>query len=168
MGPEPAACIPQWMEVGPWPIAHGFTVHLFGPTSLRRSDLKLLELSHINEKLAALGVWFAFGDSVYPYLSNIRTYYKHQQRTQRQKMENRYFKSVRIAIEWSYGATANLFAYLRNLSKLKLLRSNRLLRIYFVCVLLRNCHVALYGGQESNCFDIVLPHDMLERYLNQL
>ena len=149
-------------------IAHGFTIHLFGPTSLRRSDLKLLEQSNINEKLAALGLWFAFGDSIYPYLSNIRTYYKHQQRTDSQKKENKLFKSVRIAIEWSYGAIANLFAYLRNLSKLKLFRSSRLLKIYFVCVLLRNCHVTLYGGIESNYFDIVLPGDMLERYLFQL
>jgi hypothetical protein len=148
-------------------IAHGFTVHLFGPTSLRRSDLKLLEESAINDKLAALGVWFAFGDSIYPWLSHIRTYYKHEHKTARQAMENRLFKSVRIAIEWTYGGISNLFAYLRNLSKLKLLRSSRLLRVYFACVLLRNCHVALYGGIESNYFEIVIPNDMLELYLNQ-
>jgi hypothetical protein len=148
-------------------IAHGFTIHLHGPTSLRRSDLKLLEESDINAKLAALGAWFAFGDSIYPWISNIRTYYKHENKTERQKLLNKLFKSVRIAIEWSYGAIKNLFGYLRNLSKLKLLRSDRLLRVYFVCVLLRNCHVALYGGIESNYFDIVIPDDMLERYLNQ-
>jgi len=132
---------------------------------LRRSDMKLLEESNLNDKLAAIGIWFAFGDSIYPWLSNIRTYHKHQDKTERQRMENRLFKSVRIAIEWSYGAISNLFAYLRNLSKLRLLRSKRLLHIFFVCVLLRNCHVALYGGIESNYFDIVIPSDMLEQYL---
>jgi hypothetical protein len=30
-----------------------------------------------------------------------------------------------------------------------------------------NCHVALYGGIESNYFEIVIADDMLERYLNQ-
>ena len=49
----------------------------------------------------------------------------------------------------------------------QLLRSDRLLKVYFACVLLRNCHVALYGGIESNYFDNVIPEDMLERYLNQ-
>lgn len=82
-------------------------------------------------------------------------------------MENYCYKSIRIAIEWSYGGVSNLFHYIRNLDKLKLLRSNRLLRVYFACQLLRNCHVALYGGIESNYFEIVLPDDMLERYLNQ-
>ena len=42
--------------------------------------MKLLEESNINDKLAALGIWFAFGDSIYPWLSNIRTYHKHQVR----------------------------------------------------------------------------------------
>jgi hypothetical protein len=38
----------------------------------------------------------------------------------------------------------------------------------YVCHLLRNCHVALYGGIESNYFDITLPDDMLEMYLESL
>ena len=81
------------------------------------------------------------------------------------KAENHFMKSVRIAIEWNYGATSNLFHYLRNVEKLKLMRNEHLTRVYFVCQLLRNCHVALYGGIESNYFNISLPTNMLEMYL---
>ena len=34
-------------------IAHGITIDLFGPTSLRRNDLKLLAESDINDRIAA-------------------------------------------------------------------------------------------------------------------
>jgi len=74
-------------------------------------------------------------------------------------------KSVRISIEWSYGAVSNMFHYLRNLDKLRLLRSEHLKRVYTVCHFLRNCHIALYGGIESNYFNLIMPHNMLEMYL---
>jgi len=74
-------------------------------------------------------------------------------------------KSVRISIEWSYGATSNLFHSLRNIDKCKVMRSTHLTKVYMVCCLLRNCHVALYGGIESNYFDLVLPPNMLELFL---
>ena len=147
-------------------IAHGFTIDLFGPTSVRKNDLKLLANSHINARVAALyGLFCLYGDSIYPRMSNLKSAWKQRNQTPQQKLENKTMKSVRISIEWSYGAVSNLFHYLRNLDKLRLLRSEHLKRVYTVCHLLRNCHVALYGGIESNYFDITLPDDMLEMYL---
>ena len=143
-------------------IAHGFTIDLYGPTSVRRNDLKLLADSHINGRLYRLlgDGWFMYGDSIYPRLSNLISSWRCRPKTPRMKAENHHMKSVRIAIEWNYGATSNLFHYLRNIDKLKLMRNTHLTRVYFVCQLLRNCNVALYGGIESNYFT-----NMLEMYL---
>jgi hypothetical protein len=50
--------------------AYGFTVDMFGPTSLRRNDLTLLRLSNINDRQAKLqrgseDQFMTFGDSAY-------------------------------------------------------------------------------------------------------
>jgi hypothetical protein len=147
-------------------IAHGFTIDLFGPTSVRKNDLKLLANSHINARVAALyrGLCL-YGDSIYPRLSNLRSAWRQRNLTPQHKAENKAMKSVRISIEWSYGAVSNMFHYLRNLDKLRLLRSEHLKRVYTVCHFLRNCHIALYGGIESNYFNLIMPHNMLEMYL---
>lgn len=105
-----------------------------------------------------------YGDSIYPHLSHLTSSFRGDCNT-RQTHENNTYKSVRIAIEWNYGVTANLFHYLKNIDKLKLLHNDNVCKVYTVCVLLRNCHNALYGGISSNYFNIVIPSDMLERYL---
>lgn len=149
-------------------IAHGFTIDMYGPTSVRRNDLKLLADSAINARLNRLlgdRLWKLYGDSIYPRMSNLTSSWRCKPQTPRMKMENYCMKSVRISIEWSYGATSNLFHYLRNIEKLKVMRSEHITHVYFVCALLRNCHVALYGGIESNYFDITIPPNMLELFL---
>jgi hypothetical protein len=155
-------------------IAHGFTIDLYGSTSVRRNDLKLLADSHINARVRALQpegpedgppMVGMYGDSIYPRMSNLRSAWKHKNQTRGQKLENKVMKSVRISIEWSYGAISNVFHYLRNLDKLKVMRSTHLTHVYMVCSLLRNCHIALYGGIESNYFNLTLPSNMLELFL---
>ena len=61
--------------------------------------------------------------------------------------------------------TANLFRYLKNLNKLKVMNGEVVIMVYIVCTILRNCHIALYGGISSQYFGLSLPHDMLERYM---
>jgi len=151
-------------------LAHGFTIDMFGPTSLRRSDLRLLSESNINARLAELMADLeqqlrAYGDSIYPHLSHVYSSHRQQQLTDRQQQENRALKTVRVSIEWNYGAAAKLFGYLTKLEKLKVLDGTVCVRIYTVCIILKNCHIALYGGQSSNYFDIRIPDDMLEKYL---
>ena len=82
--------------------------------------------------------------------------------------DNNSYKSVRISIEWNYMNTANLFRYLKNLNKLKVMNGEVVIMVYIVCTILRNCHIALYGGISSQYFGLSLPHDMLERYMRCL
>lgn len=151
-------------------LAHGYTIDIFGPTSLRRSDLHLLGESEINAKLAQVQQGNpkqlkAFGDSIYPNDSHVDSYHKGANLTERQSRENGKKKRVRVAIEWNYGVTANLFRYLKNIQKLKVMNGGTVAKIYTVATILRNCHVMLYGGISSSYFDIRIPDDMLERYL---
>ena len=151
-------------------LAHGFTIDMFGPTSLRRSDLHLLAESNINTRLAEVQEGSAkqlkgFGDSIYPNDSHVDSYHKGTDLTVRQRRENGKMKRVRIAIEWNYGVTANLFRYLKNIQKLKVMNGATVAKVYTVATILRNCHVALYGGISSSYFNIRIPDDMLEQYL---
>jgi hypothetical protein len=154
-------------------IAHGFTIDMFGPTSLRRNDLFLLGKSRLTQRLAELFAGEAipynvYGDSIYPHLPHLRSSWRGVNGiTDEQKAENNAYKSVRISIEWNYGVTSNLFQYLRNLDKLKVMNNSYVVKVYTVATLLRNCHVALYGGISSSYFELSMPDDMLQKYLRQ-
>jgi len=88
--------------------AYGFTVDLYGPTSLRRNDLTLLRLSNINDRMAELqegseDQFMVFGDSAYKRRSHTTSYYAELE--ERLARWNRRMKRVRISIEWNYGTT---------------------------------------------------------------
>jgi hypothetical protein len=61
--------------------------------------------------------------------------------------------------------TANLFRYLKQLGKLRLMGGDMVLKIYVVCTILHNCHIALYGGISSQYFGLLLSHNMLEKFM---
>ena len=92
-------------------IAHGITVDMYEPTSLRRNDLLLLGLSNINERKRMLGRTGPYGDSIYPHLSNVFSSHRNANMTERQMQTNQAYKSIRVSIEWNYGVIANLFTY---------------------------------------------------------
>jgi hypothetical protein len=162
-------------------IAHGFTIDIFGPTSLRRNDLELLRDSNINQRIGEVqagDVYHVkiFGDSAYKVRSHIRSYYKlddlkavlTNDEYATLKDWNYKMKTVRISIEWNYGVTAKLFRYIQNTDKLKIMQSDRVAKIYTVATLFRNFHVAKYGGQPSNYFSLPrLPDNFLDAYINQ-
>ena len=56
--------------------AHGITVDIHGPTSVRRNDLNLLRDSDINDRLCVLCLYYIFGDSAYKKRSNMTSYLK--------------------------------------------------------------------------------------------
>jgi hypothetical protein len=145
--------------------AFGFTMDLYGPWSLRRNDLRLLGQSQLNFRLSRLGLLTGYEDSIYPHMSNITSCHKGEVLTQRERRENKVFKKIRIAVEWNYMITSNLFGYLRNFEKLKLLSSDYVSKVYTVCTILRNCHVAMYGCITSDYFGLVMPPNMLERLM---
>lgn len=87
-------------------IANGMTIHMYGPASLRRNDLKLLGQSRINEKFREMQVGnllqiIMFGDSAYPDLSHLVSYHSSDNITARERLENKALKEVRISIEWN-------------------------------------------------------------------
>lgn len=73
-------------------------------------------------------------------------------------------KTVRIAIEWSYGNNTLLFKYVQNTEKLKLMQSDHVQKVYVAAALFRNIHLALYGGETSNYFKVTLSAEVLEQY----
>jgi len=153
--------------------AYGFTMDMHGPTTVRRNDLTLLRESDLENRLNALFIndvdkFKVYGDSIYPHLAYITSSHRSHNLTRRQKDENYFYKSVRISIEWNYGVTANYFRYLKNINKLKLMHSDRCTEVYRVCTLLRNCHVALYGSISSSYFNLAMPENMLEMYLQDV
>ena len=150
--------------------AYGMTEDICGPTSLRRNDLAVLRRSNINDRFAALQhsgdiQYIIFGDSAYKKKSHITSYKKFQDMNRSQVHWNKSMKHVRISIEWNYGVTGSLFRYVRYKDKFKLMKSRKVSKIYTVATLFRNFHIALYGGQSSNYFDLVIPDDMLIHYI---
>ena len=98
-------------------------------------------------------------------MSHLKSSWRHEDAADWMKEENKRYSKIRISIEWNYSITANLYKYLQNESKLKLLGSNLVSKIYTVCTIMRNCHVALYGSETSNYFDLFIEPDFLEKYM---
>lgn len=150
--------------------AHGLTVDMYGPTSLRRNDLLLLNQSRINERMDTMTTdeglpLMIFGDSAYKHREHITSYINLEDRNVAR--HNACFKKVRQSIEWNYAVTASLFKYVGMRDKLKLLKSDNVAKIYTVATLFRNFHACLYGCQASNYFQIVFQLDFLEKYIQQ-
>lgn len=143
---------------------YGMTVDLYGPLSLRRHDLVLVNGSEVNDRMAAVqeeedeeDQCVIFGDSAYIQLSHIQTY-----------IDDGYLiKKVRVTIEWNYGLNVNLFRYLTMNNKLKLMESTTVAKIYTVAILFKNFHVCLYGCETSKYFNAEIPFNMLQNYINQ-
>jgi hypothetical protein len=72
-------------------------------------------------------------------------------------------KHVRIAIEWDYSATANLFPLVADELKLHILdRSDKVNKIYIVCKILRNSYACSRGNETLSYFQVIAP--TLEEY----
>ena len=133
-------------------------------------------VQHPNEENPdTLSDFIIFGDSAYKLQSHLRSYFKiacYEHLSQEDKAHlkdwNYRMKSVRISIEWNYGITASLFKYLRSKEKLKSLKnSNAVSKVYVVATFLRNCYAGLYGLQTNKYFEVSLPKDFIEHYIEQ-
>jgi hypothetical protein len=148
-------------------IAHGITVDLSEPHSLRRNDLYLLRQSGLNEQMRVLCLLYIFGDSAYKVQSNLTSYISEATLKGPFSKWNMAMKSVRIAIEWNYGYSASLFKYIADTDKLHILGSVATSQVYTVVTLLRNMRVFMKGGQSSVYFGIRMRDELLEHYMNQ-
>ena len=142
-------------------LPNGMTADMFGPRSLRRNDLRLLVWSKLDPRmhdcqLLSQILYLIYGDSIFPQLQHIRSSHKGNNLTDRQILENRVLKKVRICIEWHYGHLASLFPFIDYKRNVKLLQQPCEL-IYFAASLLRNCHCTLYGNQTSSYFKCTPP-----------
>ena len=85
--------------------------------------------------------------------------------TPRQVEENRAMTKVRIAVEWSFGRTGQLFALSQHWQKQQLRKHDHARYVYFVATLLRNAHVCLYGSIVSTYFQCQPP--TLEEFFHE-
>ena len=143
---------------------------MYGPSSLRRNDLRLFTQSRINQRfndcqLNNLLQLVIYGDSIYPHLSHTRSRWDDEIINDNRKAENKAFTKVRISIEWNYKTTGQLYGKVRQPDKLKILDEGTVAKLYTVCTILRNCHVALYGSQTSEYFELSIPENFLEHYM---
>ena len=72
-------------------------------------------------------------------------------------------RSLRVTVEWGFGKVIQIFAFLDYFKKNQKLLWQQVSRMYKVAVLLTNCHTCLYGGNNSQYFNINPPQ--LEEYL---
>ena len=140
------------------------TVDLYGPVSHRRHDLILYNRSDINDRMEAIQLndehqIVIFGDSAYGNDTHVKSY-KDNTQEWIQSM-----KSVRISIEWNYATTANLFKYLLEVHKFKLLKSNFAPYVFIVATIFKNFHVALNGCQSSNYFNVRTGEEFFLSYI---
>lgn len=147
-------------------LPNGMCMDMTRPFSFRRNDLEVLAKSKLNERLAQVQSgdpvqYCSYGDGIFPIDSH--TIGKHVgDPTDLQRYENRMMSKIRIANEWAYGVTANLFPYVKYRAAQKLLLNKLTTKFYTVATLLRNSHMCLYEGLASNYFDCDTPS--LENY----
>jgi hypothetical protein len=155
-------------------LPNGMTADMYGPRSLRNSDLILLRDSTINGRMAYVQRHLPlgqqkkiYGDSIFPWLSHLRsktaTYLLPMGEAARL---NSAMKKVRICVEWSYWKVASLFGYLNYTSNIKIRENPNINKIYYVATFLANCHNCLYPNQTSKYFDMMPPP--LEEYCNNM
>lgn len=160
-------------------IAHGLTIHMHGPTSVRRNDQNLFASSAITGIFNNChdinnipdNTYCIFGDSAYHTGNYIQTYYKPRNNaplTAEETAFNEAMRSERIAIEWNYAVTSSLYRYLKNVYKLKVLQSKNVSKIYTVATLFKNFRCCMVGNQVSNYFHVTLPHYFLYCYIKRL
>jgi hypothetical protein len=80
------------------------------------------------------------------------------------RFENGIMTKIRIANEWAYGITENIFLMLKWSYGLRIRQSQEQANYYQTATILRNAHCACYGNQVSMYFNCYPP--TLEVYFN--
>ena len=147
---------------------NGLCMDLWGPDSFRRSDIDLLTDSNINGRLAAVMAdiekqYRVYGDGIFPHLSHITS--KHTgDTTIEERYENGIMTKIRIANEWAYGITENLFTMIKFHYSFRLRKNSECPYFYIAATILRNAHCCLYGNKVSQYFSCLPP--TLENYFS--
>ena len=148
----------KWQTVD---LPNGMNAHVWGPCSLRHCDLWTLRESDINALFATLqeGDLYQFvmyGDSIYPFLSHLRSRHVGDNLSDRLTLENRMMSSCRETIEWDYGNVGYMWKLVDYKHALKI-RQMPVGKLYFMAMLLRNAHVTMNGCQAASFFGLLPP-----------
>jgi len=133
---------------------------------IREADTDLLRDSGLIEQLQELTIdlvkkYKIYGDGVFPNIGNIVS--KHIGNTTREmRFENGIMTKIRIANEWIYGITENLYKILKWSYGLRIRQNQEVSFYYLTATILRNAHCTLYGNQVSEYFHCYPPS--LEAY----
>jgi hypothetical protein len=132
----------------------------------READTDLLRDSGLIEQMHELTIdllkkYKIYGDGVFPNIGNIVS--KHIGITSRQqRFENAIMTKIRIANEWAYGITENLYKILKWSYGLRIRQNQEVSYYYLTATILRNAHCSMYGNQISEYFNCYSPS--LESY----
>jgi hypothetical protein len=140
---------------------NGMCGDMYGPRSFKDNDLDLLSDSLLNNRFrdAQLGnneQYALYGDGIFPIDTHTISKYTGAL-TANQIFENRAMSKIRVANEWDYGITGNLFPYVKYKYSMKLLKSKSTVNLYFIATILRNAHCCMYEGLTASYFDCAAP-----------
>lgn len=156
---------------------------LFGPVSAHHNDAGVLQMSNIDNYLAAIQegkftvatanglrsvTYSVLGDSAFNFgLHCVQLYFCSvggAELTEAEKRCNFHLKSARMSIEHSFGQVSNLFKICHNKDEVILGKKiPYALKQLRVCHLLQNCHVCFNGNSTSNKF--LVPPPSIGNYL---
>ncbi|KAJ8914165.1 hypothetical protein NQ315_016244 [Exocentrus adspersus] len=147
----------------------GIVVSLKGAYPGARHDAGMFRESGLYEELEEFAVfgnrnYVIYGDQGYGLRQLlIRPFTQHEvaNNVNRQHFNNA-MSSLRVSVEWGFNKIIKEFAFLDFKKNQKLLLQE-VGTMYLVGMLLTNCHICLYGSQQSSYFDIQPP--VLEIYL---
>lgn len=147
----------------------GIIVNLKGAYPGRRHDAGIFRQSGLYEELQQKTVFqqesfVIYGDQAYSLRELLlRPYTQHEigENIDRQNFNNT-MSLMRVSVEWGFQKLVQEFAFLDFKKNQKLLLQE-VGQMYFVGVLLTNCHTCLYGSQTSAYFHVQPPE--LEVYL---
>lgn len=149
----------------------GIIADLYGPTSCRTNDRKIVEKSKINRKLRRLQrfntvQYRTYGDALYTNHSHVRARHRRNQHfSQSKRNENYIMSKVRIAVEWAFKKVKGLWPYLKDLDNCRIMSrsSSNIAFVFRACVILTNLHTCLYGSQTGLYFECESP--TLDEYM---
>lgn len=144
-------------------LPNGMDFNIYGPVSLRHSDLYTLGESNINAIISNLQAgnnlqYSIYGDSAYMLIndSHLRCKHSYDGLTPLHQIENSSMSSCREAIEWNFGSAKTLWAYLQYAPGLKL-RKSAIGDAFSVAAILRNAHNCFNGSNTCKHFNCIPP-----------
>jgi hypothetical protein len=158
-------------------LPNGMTAAVYGPTSVRRHDVTLLNWSRIDEVLSeilgflGMGNYAFYGDAAYTRGRYHSIVARHDPTplaplNERQKLENQAMKKVRISVEWSYQQVGGLWKLSEDPDAFKLEQDPAIVCAQIrVMHLLTNCYTCIHGNTSSSSGVFACEPPELEDYL---